>query len=140
MEFGELLKQFLIDLQSLFRYHTKNLHITLPQIVLISSISPDGIDMTSLAHQIGVDNSTLTRLIDVLIEKGVVIKKKNPSDGRSVIVYLTKKGEKMRSQIESEIDKFGLDLFRKVPIEDQEELKEILSNFHWIVSKYRLNV
>jgi DNA-binding MarR family transcriptional regulator len=70
----------------------------------------------------------------------VVIKKKNPSDGRSVIVYLTKKGEKMQSQIESEIDKFGLDLFRKVPIEDQEELKEILSNFHWIVSKYRLNV
>tara|TARA_B100001750_G_scaffold71864_1_gene57370 strand:+ start:284 stop:706 length:423 start_codon:yes stop_codon:yes gene_type:complete len=139
MEFGELLKQFLIDIQSLFRSHTKDLKITLPQVMLISSIPTDGIDMTSLAHQIGVDNSTMTRLIGVLVKDRIVDKKKNPRDGRSMLVFLTKKGESLQSKIELKIDKFGSDLFRKVPMEDQEEVKEILSTFHWIVSKYRLN-
>ncbi len=139
MEFGELLKQFLIDIQSLFRSHTKDLKITLPQVMLISSIPTDGIDMTSLAHQIGVDNSTMTRLIGVLVKDRIVDKKKNPRDGRSMLVFLTKKGESLQSKIELKIDKFGSDLFRKVPMEDQEEVKEILSTFHWIVSKHRLN-
>ena len=139
MEFGELLKQFLIDIQSLFRSHTKDLKITLPQVMLISSIPTDGIDMTSLAHQIGVDNSTMTRLIGVLVKDRIVDKKKNPRDGRSMLVFLTKKGESLQSKIELKIDKFGSDLFRKVPMEDQDEVKEILSTFHWIVSKYRLN-
>lgn len=139
MEFGELLKQFLIDLQSLFRSHTKDLKITLPQVMLVSSIPTDGIDMTSLAHQLGVDNSTMTRLIGVLVKDRIVDKEKNPNDGRSVLVFLTKKGESLQSKIEEKIDKFGSDLFQKVPMEDQEEVKEILSTLHWIVSKYRLN-
>ena len=139
MEFGELLKQFLIDLQSLFRSRTKDLKITMPQVILVSSIPTDGIDMTSLAQQIGVDNSTMTRLIGVLMKNGIVVKKKNPRDGRSMLVLLTKRGESLQYKLEVEIDKFGSDLFRKVPMEDQEEVKEILYNFHWIVSKYRLN-
>ena len=140
MEFGELLKQFLIDLQSLFRTLTKNLNITLPQIMLISSIPTDGIDMTSLSQRLGVDNSTLTRLIGVLIRNQIVIKNKNPLDGRSVIVTLTEYGEKLYSKIEVEIDKFGSDLYRKIPVEDREEVKEILFNLHWIISKHRLNM
>ena len=140
MEFGELLKQFLIDLQSLFRTQTKNLNITLPQIILISSIPTDGIDMTSLSQRLGVDNSTLTRLIDVLIRNQIVIKNKNPLDGRSVIVTLTEYGEKLYSKIEVEIDQFGSDLYHKIPVEDQEEVKEILINLHWTISKHRLNM
>ena len=140
MEFGELLKQFLIDLQSLFRTQTKNLNITLPQLILITSIPTDGIDMTTLSQRLGVDNSTLTRLIGVLIRNQIVIKNKNPLDGRSVIVTLTEYGEKLYSKIEVEIDKFGSDLYHKIPAEDQEEVKEILFNLHWIISKHRLNM
>ena len=140
MEFGELLKQFLIDLQSLFRTQTKNLNITLPQIMLISSIPTDGIDMTSLSQRLGVDNSTLTRLIGILVKNQIVIKNNNPLDGRSVIVTLTDYGEKLYSKIEVEIDQFGSDLYHKIPVEDQEEVKEILSNLHWTISKHRLNI
>jgi len=138
MEFGELLKQFLIDLQSLFRTRTKQLNLTLPQIVLISSIPTDGIDMTTLAQRIGVDNSTLTRLVDVLLRKQLVEKNKNPLDGRSFILSLTTNGERLQSKVETEIDKFGSNLYSSIPIEDQEEVKEVLSSLHWVISKYRL--
>ena len=140
MEFGELLKQFLIDLQSLFRTSTKKLNVTLPQITLISSIPIDGINMSTLSHRIGVDNSTLTRLIDILIRNKIVRKIKNPNDGRSFIILLTKNGEKLQYKIEQEIDRFGSKLYSKIPMEDQDEIKEVLSTLHWLISKYRLDV
>ena len=104
MEFGELLKQFLIDLQSLFRTQFKKLDLTLSQIILISSIPIDGIDMTTLSIKIGVDNSTLTRLIDILMKKGIVQKNRSSQDRRSYIISVTKKGELLQSKIEDEID------------------------------------
>ena len=139
MEFGELLKQFLIDLQSLFRTQFKKLDLTLSQIILISSIPTDGIDMTTLSIKIGVDNSTLTRLIDILMKKGIVQKNRSSQDRRSYIISVTKKGELLQSKIEDEIDSFVGKIFRNTRLEDQEELKKSLSSFHWIVSKYFLN-
>ena len=139
MEFGELLKQFLIDLQSLFRTQFKKLDLTLSQIILISSIPIDGIDMTTLSIKIGVDNSTLTRLIDILMKKGIVQKNRSSQDRRSYIISVTKKGELLQSKIEDEIDSFVGKLFRNTRLEDQEELKKSLSSFHWTVSKYFLN-
>lgn len=140
MEFGELLKQFLIDLQSLFRTSTKKLNVTLPQITLISSIPIDGINMSTLSHRIGVDNSTLTRLIDILIRNKIVKKIINPNDSRSFIILLTKNGEKLQNKIEQEIDRFGSKLYSKIPMEEQDEIKEVLSTLHWLISKYRLDV
>ena len=140
MEFGELLKQFLIDLQSLFRLSTKKLNVTLSQITLISSIPIDGINMSTLSHRIGVDNSTLTRLIDILIRNKIVRKIRNPNDSRSFIILLTKNGEKLQYKIEQEIDRFGSKLYSKIPMEDQDEIKEVLSTLHWLISKYRLDV
>ena len=139
MEFGELLKQFLIDLQSVFRTQLKKLDLTLSQIILISSIPIGGIDMTTLSIKIGVDNSTLTRLIDILIKNGIVKKNKNPKDKRSFIVTVTEKGEFLQSKIELEIESFVTKIFQKTSSVDQEELKKNLSSFHWIVSKYFLN-
>ena len=139
MEFGELLKQFLIDLQSIFRTQLKKLDLTLSQIILISSIPIGGIDMTTLSIKIGVDNSTLTRLIDILIKNGIVKKNKNPKDKRSFIVTVTEKGEFLQSKIELEIESFVTRIFQKTSSVDQEELKKNLSSFHWIVSKYNLN-
>jgi len=140
MEFGELLKLFLIDLQSLFRTSTKKLNLTLPQITLISSIPIDGINMSTLSHRIGVDNSTLTRLIDILIRNKIVKKIINPNDSRSFIILLTKNGEKLQNKIEQEIDRFGSKLYSKIPMEEQDEIKEVLSTLHWLISKYRLDV
>ena len=139
MEFSELLKQFLIDLQSLFRTSTKKLNVTLSQIILITSIPIDGIDMSTLSYRIGVDNSTLTRLIDILMRNKVVRKIKNPKDGRSYIILLTNIGEKLQFKIDQQIDQFGSKLYSRIPIEDQDEVKETLSSLHWLISKSRLD-
>jgi len=135
MEFGELLKALLLDLQSLFRFQVSNPDLTLPQILLLSSISDEGVDMSSLSKQMGVDNSTMTRLIDVLIRNGWAIKYKNKKDGRVVMVEITKKGEVLQEEIDKNIDKFGYEIYNSISPEDREEVMEILTEFHWVLSK-----
>ena len=135
MEFGELLKALLLDLQSLFRFQVSNPDLTLPQILLLSTISDEGVDMSSLSKQMGVDNSTMTRLIDVLIRNGWAIKYKNKKDGRVVMVEITKKGEVLQEEIDKNIDKFGYEIYNSKSQEDREEVMEILTEFHWVLSK-----
>ena len=135
MEFDELLKVFLLDLQSLFRLKVSNPNLTLPQILLLSTISDEGIDMSSLSKQMGVDNSTMTRLIDVFIRNGWAIKYKDKTDGRVVMVEITKEGEVLQGEIDKKIDQFGNEIYNLILPDDREEVKEILTAFHWVLSK-----
>ena len=135
MEFGELLKLFLLDLQRLFRSKIVDGELTLSQILLISCIPDESIDMTSLAQQIGVDNSTLTRLVDVLIRRDWVFKTKNTIDKRITLLGLTQKGEEIQNRIEDRIDYYGDMVYESIAVEDRDEVKEILSSFHWTLSK-----
>lgn len=138
MEFGELLKLFLLDLQRLFRSRIVKGDLTLPQILLISSIPDDGIDMTSMSQQLGVDNSTLTRLVDVLIKRKWVEKTKDKYDRRITLLTLTDEGQDTQDTIEERIDHYGDIVYEAIPLEDREEVKEILSSFHWTLSKILL--
>jgi DNA-binding MarR family transcriptional regulator len=138
MEFGELVKIFLLDLQYLFRNQVVESGMTLTQILLLSSIPDEGIDMTALTRRMGVDNSTLTRLVDVLVRKGWIVKQKNPRDGRSVVVSFTPEGEQVQKQVEANIDRLGDRLYQEIPFENRDEVKEVLSSFHWTLAKSRL--
>ncbi len=135
MEFGELLKLILVDLQRLFRSQIIQGKLTLPQLLLISSIPDNGIDMTTLAQQLGVDNSTLTRLVDILLKRRWVLKKKSSVDHRITLLFLTLDGEKIQDMIEERIDYFGNQLYNAIPQADRDEVKEILSAFQWHLSK-----
>ena len=135
MEFGELLKAFLLDLQSLFRYRVTNADLTLPQILLLSSISSEGTDMSSLSKQMGVDNSTMTRLIGILIRNGWVEKFKGKNDKRVVYVKITVKGEIIRQEIDNKINDFGLEIINTINPEDRNDIRETLTTLHWILSK-----
>lgn len=138
MEFGEALKQFLLDLQRLFRLNIVDDEITLSQILLISSVPFDGIDMTSMSQQLGVDNSTLTRLADILVRRDWIEKSKGRHDKRITLLKLTKKGQEIQEKVEERIDLLGDTVYASIPLEDRDEVKEILSTFHWTLSKILL--
>ena len=138
MDFGELLKVFLLDLQSIFRYRVSSPDLTLPQILLLSSISSEGTDMSSLSKQMGVDNSTMTRLIGVLIRNDWVEKYKGENDKRVVFVKITIKGEAIRNEIDKKINDFGIEIINAIEPEDRNEIREMLTSLHWVLSKQLL--
>ncbi len=139
MEFGELLRSFLLDLQRLFRLHMSYPALTLPQILLLTAIPDEGMDMTTLSQSLGVDNSTMTRLVEGLLRKKLVVKERGTVDRRVTVVKLTDQGERLQWDLEERIDAVGEALYDTIPPIDREEVKEILSTFHWTLSKYLLH-
>ena len=139
MEFPELFTQLLIDLQSVFRKNNKDLPISLSQAVLLLSIPRDGIIMSELAIRVGVDNSTLTRLIHTMDENSLIQKKRNKNDRRSTLIYLSKIGEKNVKLIEANIDQFTRKILQNIPNIDQVRLKNDLNSVHWAITRFKLS-
>ncbi|HOK06585.1 MAG TPA: MarR family transcriptional regulator [Syntrophales bacterium] len=52
----------------------------------------DGRTMSDLSQYLGVDNSTLTGLVDRLERAGLVVRRPSPSDRRALIVEITPAG------------------------------------------------
>lgn len=137
MELAELFSQLLIDLQSVFRKNNKHLSLSLSQVVVLSSIPVDGITMSNLSHRIGVDNSTLTRLIGILEHKGLVERRKNKNDRRSKLVNLTKVGENNIKVIEENTLNLSEKVLTSFSQTEKASLKNVLNKLHWDISKYK---
>ena len=135
MNYSELLSSFLIDLQSL---HRKNVSIggaSFPQILALSIIPDDGIEMSALSKKIGIDNSTATRLVMGLEKKGWVKRRSANYDKRVIQVVLTQDGDEIQTQLEQQFDSLGAAIEREVDPLDRNEMIEYVSSLHWILSK-----
>ncbi|MBT3606799.1 MAG: MarR family transcriptional regulator [Candidatus Marinimicrobia bacterium] len=135
MNYSELLSSFLIDLQSLYRKNISISGASFPQILALSIIPDDGIEMSALSKKIGIDNSTATRLVMGLEKKGWVNRRSATYDKRVIQVTLTKDGDEIQIQLERQFDSLGAAIEREVDPLDRNEMIEYVSSLHWILSK-----
>ena len=135
MNYGEFITSFLIDLQRLFRSDIIIKDMTYSQILAIISIPNDGIEMSELSRKLGLDNSTITRLVVRLEKKGWVSREQSRRDKRAINVSLKNRGFAIQQEIEKKIESIG----EKIKIEiDDEKRQSILENlyaFQWGLRK-----
>ena len=60
------------------------------------SIESFGTPSTALGPKMGIENTSLSRLLNSLEEKRLIERKPNPKDGRGRLIYLTKLGFEKR--------------------------------------------
>lgn len=65
--------------------------------VLLNIDYENGTPSTALGPQMGMEPTSLSRILKNMEDKGAIIREKNPEDGRSVIIKLTEFGKKMRA-------------------------------------------
>ena len=135
MNQGELFTSFLIDLQRIFRTKIIPKELSYSQILAILIIPDDGIEMSELAWVIGLDNSTVTRLIARLETNGFIKREKSEVDKRSIIVYLKNKGLTIQKNIEKKSDAIGQEIFLNDNQTQKETILENLSLFQWALKK-----
>ena len=139
MNYGEVLHALSIDLQSFFRRNIKIDGASFSQTLALAVIPDEGIEMFSLSKRLGLDTSTVTRLIIGLEKKAWVIRKKQQQkDNRVIMVFLTSAGEKKQSELEDKIDKLGLLVEKETDQFNRSELLEYLWSAHWTISKLLL--
>jgi DNA-binding MarR family transcriptional regulator len=74
---------------------------------LLSLDKDDGTPSTTLGPKMGMEATSLTRTLKSMEERGLIIRKKNPNDGRGVLIYLTEFGKEKRELSRTNVLKFN---------------------------------
>ena len=74
---------------------------------LLSMDKEKGTPSTTLGPKMGMEATSLTRTLKSMEEKGLIIRKKNPNDGRGVLIYLTDFGREKRELSKNTVLKFN---------------------------------
>ena len=135
MNYSEFISSFLIDLQRLFRTDISINDITYSQVIAIICIPVDGVEMSELARKLGLDNSTITRLIVRLEKKHWVGRVRSRKDKRAIKVFLKSKGLRIRQDIEKKIELIGEKIRKEIDDEKREPILEHLYKFQWGLRK-----
>lgn len=74
---------------------------------LLSIDREEGTPSTKISSRMGMEATSLTRTLKTLEEKGLIIRKPNPNDGRGVLIYLTEEGKLKRELSKQTVLKFN---------------------------------
>lgn len=85
---------------------------------LLSIDKEKGTPSTSLGPKMGMEVKSLTRTLKMLEERELISKKKNPSDGRGVLLYLTEEGKEKRELSKNTVLQFN-EIIKKHITEEQ---------------------
>ncbi len=123
-----------IKLTSIFRFIARNYDLSYSQYCILMKIGVDGASMSELAKNLGLDKSTLTRNINILINRGLVYKTQSQSDLRMYIVQLTSDGDLIKQNLYQNLDKFTSDLLSSLDYDMQNEISLLDKLIHKLES------
>jgi DNA-binding MarR family transcriptional regulator len=102
---------------------------------LLSIDKDNGIPSTALGPQMGMEPTSLTRTLKSMEEKGLIVRKKNPVDGRGVLIHLTKLGKEKRELSRDRVLKFNEVVRQHVSQEKLESFMEVADIINELISE-----
>jgi DNA-binding MarR family transcriptional regulator len=113
------------------KFKELELNITVDQWLLLKHLyENESMKQNELAELLFKDNPTLTRIIDLLCEKGLTLRKVHPTDRRSFHVALTKEGKKKVELIRSKIKPIRLKAWEGLSEKDFTHFKKVLNTIY----------
>ncbi|VBB06432.1 transcriptional regulator marr-type conserved site [Lucifera butyrica] len=101
--------------------------ITLTQCHLLTEIGWTGTaSLNTLSDRLGVDKSTMSRNIEILVNSGLVSRTTDPDNRRTVTIALTDQGQQLFQQIEASMTQFYETLFHALPADKRSQVLESL--------------
>ena len=132
--FGALIDRTLrvIKQQFLQVFKELNLDVTTEQWVLIDFLSQnDGVSQTELANGSFKNAPTISRIIDLLRKKGLVVKEQSSKDKRQYLVFLTDNGKSLHKKAYPKVQEFRKKGWEGLSYKDFESLEKIMNKiFH----------
>ena len=92
---------------------------------LLSIDREDGTPSTALGPRMGMEATSLTRTLKSMEEKGLITRKKNPEDGRGVLIYLTEFGREKRELSKNTVLNFNESVRKHVSEEKLNNFMEV---------------
>lgn len=99
--------------------------ISVSQCYALDALGENGeMTMVQLAKHLFLDKSTCTRVVDPLVQRGLVERLASARDRREIIVRLSDDGEKLRKEILTELRASQRQILERIPSEKREQILE----------------
>ncbi len=103
------------------------------------SIDPEkGTPSTSLGPKMGMEATSLSRTLKTMEDKGLISRKKNPEDARSVLIHLTDFGKEMRDYSKKVVLQFDEAVKREVSEEDLNTFMNVAEKIMELISSRKI--
>jgi len=92
----------------MYNEEAKNYGLTMALGFTLLSIDPKkGTPSTALGPKMGMESTSLSRILKNIEEKGYIVRKPNPNDGRGVLIHLTELGLSKRKDSKEVVLRFN---------------------------------
>jgi DNA-binding MarR family transcriptional regulator len=131
----QFLRSTWLSVQKMYNEQASKFNSTMVMGFTLLSIDPkNGTPSTSLGPKMGIEPTSLSRTLKNLEERGLIIRKPNPEDGRSVLIVLTEDGLKMRDVSKEVVLKFYEAIDDKISPEELAIFYKVLQKINAIAS------
>lgn len=114
----------------------KGYDLTVEQLQLLKQLAVDGGQAQSILCEIsGKSPANITRILDRLEKKKRIVRRPNPNDRRSSLVFLTPEGEKLRAEVVNLFEGLRTDLVQGIPDDRQQVAIGVLKAITENISK-----
>jgi DNA-binding MarR family transcriptional regulator len=105
---------------------------------LLSIDKEEGTPSTAISSRMGMEATSLTRTLRTLEEKGLITRKKNPDDGRGVLIYLTDLGKEKRELSKTTVLKFNEIIKKNISDEKLKHFMEVSDIITDLISEKKI--
>lgn len=102
--------------------------------VLLNIDTEKGTPSTALGPLMGMEPTSLSRILKNMEDKGAISREKNPDDGRSVLIKLTDYGKEMRKVSKGHVIQFNETVINNVTEKDLEGFFRVTSVINKLIA------
>lgn len=118
------------------RVTTQQLGVTAAQgYILLALPEMDPTNMNELSLKMRVANSTMTRMVDQLVQKGMANRAADSQDRRIVLIHLTDQGRDVRSRLKTSLQDFFSQVLSDLPDDQRGEILHSLETLNRSILK-----
>lgn len=140
MSIAENLFDISLNYFALIRAYASRFELTLPQAFILLYIPFDGATISELSNKLGVDISTMTRNLQRIERKKLIIRNINPNDKRSTKLVLSSKGQELSNALQQKIEENLNLILSKYDYKKSHQIKNYLEGLSWELYLFRENL
>ncbi|WP_282124332.1 MarR family winged helix-turn-helix transcriptional regulator [Algibacter mikhailovii] len=134
-----ILRTTWLTVQKMYNEEAHKFGSTMATGFTLLSIDPEtGTPSTALGPKMGMEATSLSRILKTMETKGLIERKPNPADGRGVIISLTEFGIKNRDYSREKVLLFNEAIRKTVPEEKLDHFYEVAEVINELVSSKKI--
>ncbi len=105
--------------------------------LVLLSIDREGTPSTSIAPSLGMEATSMSRIMKTLEENGLIYKKKDKKDKRMVRIFLTEKGVEKRKVAKKVVSGFQELIQEEIPQSKLSMFFEVMESINGVIDHYK---